>query len=393
MRSVRAASLFAAVVVTSVASAQELPAQDGREAVVQALDWLARHQRVDGSWSAETWIARCAADGGCTGPPGAGGPQFDVGVTALATLAFLRAGLVDHDERRRVVERAVLWLRAQQRPDGSIGFEGGDRATRDHPWAKAALDLTTSAVQDGGADRARTLALGQTLHNHAWATHALALATGALDDAGTRAAAAEAVRFCLEAQSEGLGWKYGVRTGRSDTSVTAAMIEALDAASAARLDVPTAAFAGAVTWVRRVTDTNGDTGYETPGGGSTFLRASDGRFDALPVMTAAAIVVRLLADPRTNVADSVMLVLASKPVWEARRLNFVYWYYGTRASALVGGRPWATWRPALVGALVPAQRRGGCASGSWDAVDDWGPAGGRVYATALNALSLLVEPE
>lgn len=393
MRSVRAAILLAAVVGTSVASAQELPAQDEREAVTRALDWLSRHQNVDGSWSAETWSARCAADGGCSGPQGAGGPQFDVGVTALATLAFLRAGLVDHDERRRVVERAVLWLRAQQRPDGSIGFEGGARATRDHPWAKAALDLTTTTVMDGGADHARTVALGQTLHNHAWATHALALATGALDDAGARAAATDAVRFCVQARSEGLGWKYGVRTGRSDTSVTAAMIEALDAASAARLDVPAEAFAGATAWVRRVTDANGDTGYETPGGGSTFLRASGGEFEALPVMTAAGIVVRLLADPRTNVADSAALVLASKPAWEARRLNFVYWYYGTRASALLGGRPWAAWRPALIGALVPAQRQGGCASGSWDAVDDWGPAGGRVYATALTALSLLVEPE
>ncbi|RKY14435.1 MAG: hypothetical protein DRP63_08530, partial [Planctomycetota bacterium] len=34
------------------------------------------------------------------------------------------------------------------------------------------------------------------------------------------------------------------------------------------------------------------------------------------------------------------------------------------------------------------QRRGGCADGSWDPVGKWGMVGGRVYSTALNALTL-----
>ena len=32
----------------------------------------------------------------------------------------------------------------------------------------------------------------------------------------------------------------------------------------------------------------------------------------------------------------------------------------------------------------------GCANGSWDPVDRWGFEGGRVYATAINALTLEV---
>jgi hypothetical protein len=44
-------------------------------------------------------------------------------------------------------------------------------------------------------------------------------------------------------------------------------------------------------------------------------------------------------------------------------------------------------------ALIPNQARpeAGCAHGSWDpSVDRWGMVGGRVYATALNVLTLEV---
>ena len=57
------------------------------------------------------------------------------------------------------------------------------------------------------------------------------------------------------------------------------------------------------------------------------------------------------------------------------------------------GRHWRSWNEALKRALVPTQSRraDGCADGSWDpAVDRWGFAGGRVYATAINVLTLEV---
>jgi len=71
----------------------------------------------------------------------------------------------------------------------------------------------------------------------------------------------------------------------------------------------------------------------------------------------------------------------------------VYWYYGTLAMFQVGGPGWRTWSEALTAAALPSQRRDGDACGmlgSWDPVDPWGPDGGRVYATALMALSLQV---
>ena len=45
----------------------------------------------------------------------------------------------------------------------------------------------------------------------------------------------------------------------------------------------------------------------------------------------------------------------------------------------------------MLGALTPHQKGAGdgCQAGSWDAsVERWGFVGGRVYATAINALTL-----
>jgi len=47
----------------------------------------------------------------------------------------------------------------------------------------------------------------------------------------------------------------------------------------------------------------------------------------------------------------------------------------------------------MIDCLTGLQRledRDACVYGSWDPIDAWGTAGGRVYATAINALTLEV---
>src|SRR4030095_8158497 len=57
-------------------------------AVRAALRWLARHQNVDGSWSAEGFNHKCV-NGKCSGT---GEHASDTGVTSLSLLPFLGAG-------------------------------------------------------------------------------------------------------------------------------------------------------------------------------------------------------------------------------------------------------------------------------------------------------------
>ena len=75
--------------------------------------------------------------------------------------------------------------------------------------------------------------------------------------------------------------------------------------------------------------------------------------------------------------------------------DYYYWHEGTIAlfefdgpgSSGTGAR-WRRWNPAMKRALVSNQHKEGCQAGSWDSDDRWGFEGGRVYAAALNALTL-----
>ena len=86
------------------------------------------------------------------------------------------------------------------------------------------------------------------------------------------------------------------------------------------------------------------------------------------------------------------LLRRSLPTWdpEGYGCDMYYWYYGTYAAFQLGGATWKAWRGALGEAVVKSQRTDGDASGSWDPVGPWGYVGGRVYATAIQTLTLEV---
>jgi hypothetical protein len=76
-------------------------------------------------------------------------------------------------------------------------------------------------------------------------------------------------------------------------------------------------------------------------------------------------------------------------------VDFCCWYLHSVAVRHVhgGGPKWAEWEESLRKALAQGQRpkREGCIGGSVDPADQWSPEGGRVYATAMAALSLQAE--
>ena len=202
--------------------------------------------------------------------------------------------------------------------------------------------------------------------------------------------AQKAVDFTLKSQNPNLGWRYGIKDSHNDTSVTGWQVLALKAARTAGLDVPDAAFAGAQRWFQRATNTEGRTGYLSPGSGSSMLAANDGKFDAVPCMTAVAVVCRIFTGERLSseaVRSGAKIVADSPPAWSGRKLNFYYWYYGTYAMYQVA-RHWKGWEKDMLAAVMPHQRDKGCVDGSWDPVGEWCLQGGRVYATAINALTM-----
>lgn len=369
---------------------EEKPAPPSREgAILAALEWLRRHQSPDGGWKARDFTAQCEvtcrnADPARIGD-GRGRSAHDAGVTGLALLALARSGhthmagprpeLVEC-ARKAVTHLLGLQVRSEDpAADGRLGDDAGE----------------------------------QWIYNHAIATTALAEIHLLSSDADLKEPVTRAVGLCLHAQNDGRGWRYGIKPGDNDTSVTGWMVHALEAARAARLDIPEeairGALAGARAWIRFATAASGKTGYFAPGDDGSLLSSIHPEpypfSKELPCMTAVAIACRLAAGDSPGdaaIRKGADLLLAHLPLWRENApgalstVSFCYWYHGSRAVSRLGGPGWTSWDAARLKALLDTQRRGADEDGSWDPIDEWGPVGGRVYSTALAALALEAGP-
>jgi hypothetical protein len=328
-------------------------------AVEAALRWLKRHQEADGRWDCLKYSAneRGRARGG------------DVGVTSLALLAFLGAGHTSRAGRfSGNVRRAQLWLVAQQ-------------------------DKQTGEV--GPKDRAD---IGRA-YNHAMASLALAEAYGMTRDPELRGPAQKAVDCVAAWQNPYSGWRYRPRDGDADPSVTGWMLMAVKSAKISGLRVDSTAFQGGVKLLDSATVKGGAKA------GRTLYRHRGGSNGRWQSMTGVSLFCRLLMGYRRT--DALLVrqadhLVGEPPDWKTmaggdQGHSMYYWYYGTLATFQMGGEHWNRWNARMKTALVPNQRRGGPldgsvrdVDGSWDPISYWGLRGGRVYSTAVNALTLEV---
>jgi len=318
------------------------------QAVQAALAWLAAAQSPDGRWDAARHGAGRARHGGGQHHPGVGA-QADHGVTGLALLAFLGAGSTHRDgTHARQVESGLQFLLSRQRPDGSLA---------------------------GGAE------FFAALYCHGMATLALAECTALTADESLRPALDRAVRYTLAMQHPVTGgWRYAAGD-RGDTSQLGWQVMVLASARQAGIGGLEPAKARARVFLQSVSSGQA--------GGIAAYRA--GERPSMP-MTAEALVCRLfLGMPVDHPAAGEALAMIGAAPPDRNRPNAYAWYYATLASFHAGGPQWDRWNAALQAALLPLQRRdGGPLAGSWDPDPVWGGHGGRVYSTALAAMTLEV---
>jgi hypothetical protein len=365
------------------------------DAVYAALLWLVRHQSADGSWKSRDYTETCAETCRNLEPrygDGRGFPHHDVGVTGLAILAMAGYGHThqsgEYEEFSRCVKNAVGYLKRVQ-------VRSSDPATNGRYGGNEADDW---------------------IYDHAIATMAMSeLLIMSNDIIGLKASVSDAAKLCLHAQNEGRGWRYGVRDGENDSSVSGWMVLALKTAKAAGLDIPEAdfdrAFAGALHWFNSATTASGKTGYLGPGDpGSQLVSLETGGVypysKDLSCMTAVGVLCRIFSGESRKsdkVRGGVQILMEHTPRWQEQRgrllstINLYYWYYGSYALFQYGGKDWKTWNEAMLKTLLENQRQGAtssgesiCEDGSWDPIDEWGTAGGRVYSTALGAMTMEV---
>ena len=351
-------------------------------AVIAALRWLWRHQnRPDpdkgmskgdpecGGWDVVRFERWCKKPGACpnNNPNKSGAvPGFNVAVTGFATLAFLGHGNTHlAGDFRRTVKMALEYLIRHQDGEGWIGREGG---------------------------------VDEWIYNHAIATMALCEAYAMTQDPWLEEPCRKAVQCIINAQNPGLGWRYKPAGGDNDTSVTGWMVLALKGAKNAGIPVPETTWQGALNWFDRCFNpADGHTGYQSKFDRGSVIPGVNDMYERLPTMTSVAVICRIFCgQPRKDrrVKKGVELVMKHLPQWNPARdpkglkIDMYYWYYATYAMFQFGGPLWDRWNKAMKEALLKSQRRGGCADGSWDPVGKWGMVGGRVYSTALNALTL-----
>ena len=362
--------------------ARRAGASDASEqAVERALDWLARHQDADGRWDAGTaryrdgsaapgddsFTAHCPAGDICFGECFYW--EADTAVTGLALLAFLGAGYTQADGRyQRVVGRGLDFLVASQKPDGDL--------------------------------RGPSKAVG--MYCHAMATLALSEAYALTGDPKLRGPVERAVRFLAEAQYPGLlgwryapsdeitrkpaegsrGWSYEPHPPVGDTSVLGWVVMVLKSAREVGVDVPASAERSATELARPRRRRR----LRRPGPLSALPAGRPGddrRGLGLPPVPRRRRPGRRPAPRRPSSCSTT----CRRPT----RFNVYYWYYGTLAMYQAGGPAWQRWNAAVRDTLVNLQRRDGHKAGSWDPDPTrYGTHGGRVYATALAALTLEV---
>jgi hypothetical protein len=333
-------------------------------AVERALDWLARHQDPrDGRWDGGTarfedgtpvpgdddFTVHCPAGETCFGECAYW--EADTALTGLALLTYLGAGYAHNSGRHaETVGKGFDFLIGQQGPDGDL--------------------------------RGRSRVVG--MYCHAMATLALCEGYALTGDPRLRDAAGRAVAFLVRARArDGLAWRYAPGAPVGDTSILGWVVMGLKSAKEVGISIPeeTAVRRGTLSWLDRVA-----------AGRARGLARYQPEDPVTPTMTAEAWVCRQFlgvggpGPSSTEAADSLL-----RNDSDRGPTNFYYWYYATLALYQHGGESWSRWNPRIRDRIVDLQRTTGHATGSWDPDESlYGTKGGRIYCTALAAMTLEV---
>ena len=354
--------------------------RETERAVADGLAWLAAHQRPDGVWDRRGFDKLCPKHDRCSQTAlNRLSKDLDVGVSALAALAFLGAGHT-HEEGpyRQNLTRVFEFILAQQDGDGSFAGRSGNQMYND---ALATLAVAEAYAMTRDAVFARPLAL--------------------------------ALRHLERSQQADGGWDYtaDTRTRRSDTSITGWVLMALKSALAAGVRPAWDTRLRIIEHFDRATERSGRVWYANRGTGTEVdPRTGQRSLRYGPAMLAVGLYARAALGFRMDDPLALRQIeLLDRTLPDLQRMyrdptnlnGDYYWYYGTMAAFNIGGKTWSNWNAALRRTVMEYQKRPTRkngerrhAYGSWPAFGrgwgKWGRAGSRIYSTAINTLTLEV---
>jgi hypothetical protein len=341
------------------------------------LEFIAKSQDADGSWSLQRFPAASAAD--------IGQMQSTTAATGLSLLAFLGAGN-DHfgegEKYQAQVQAGLEYLIKNQKPDGDL-------------YVKQYLGQGASRVEDQYSNNS------VRLYSHGIATIALCEAFGMTKDDKLKGPAQKAIEFIEKSQEPRLGgWRY--EPGKdSDTSVTGWQLMALKSAELAGLNVKPESYDGIRRWLDSAQRRNNDgtidaAQYAYNPNAADIPTQRHGRLPT-PATNSMGLLMRMYLGwdrDHPSLRQGADQLLNNLPEITSQKRDTYYWYYASQVMFHMQGDAWERWNSRLRPILLNSQVKSGPQSGSWDPVnpvpDRWGKLGGRLYVTTLNVLSLEV---
>ena len=343
-------------------------AEPSTEAAIHlGLEFLARYQLPDGSWSLNGFDP--------DEPQHVSQLHSDTAATGLALLAFQGAGY-NHREFKyaRQIDHAIQWLIENQSADGG-------------------LYVPSNSKSDNAC----------RLYSHGIAALALTEAYGMTQDARIKEAAQNALDYISDSRDDRKGgWRYFDTPGKksTDTSVSGWMMMALQSGRLAGLKVDDRCFDGLDDWLDVAADPDNASlyRYNPYAVDSKGVSRIQGRKPS-PAMTSVGLLMRVYGgwekrDPRLIAGAQYMLDTQMPSDATPQQRDTYYWYYATQVMKHAGGAQWDAWDQKLRPLLTRSQETSGDLAGSWHPYkpvpDRWGAFGGRIYVTTMNLLSLEV---
>jgi hypothetical protein len=313
--------------------------RESEQAVERALEWLARHQRPNGSWSLVHDDGEC--NHRCLHPGSQ--ERFDTAATGLSLLAFLGAGYTHRDGKHRDTVRRGIYFLLQVRDES------------------AGTDSYLYQSERG-------------MYNHGIAAFAICEAYQMTGDEDLKVPAERAAQFIINAQSYQGGWGY-LPKAPGDLTISGWQVMALKSSYASGFEVPSRTLAYLDQFLDSQTKDDVHYGYRNT--------------EPAPTCTAIGMLLRMFrgrnaSDPRIL---NAVRYLDSQGVSDS---DVYFNYYATLAMFHVGGNIWIEWHPRVRDYLVKTQETNGHAAGSWYFDNPYGREGGRLYTTAMAAMTLEV---